>query len=207
MQPSERKETTSSGTSNVPGALSYPRILDLEDIPEIKGQFVYVVRAYPEDGLAITIFRDIANGEVYLSINDFDGEPINLTDENHPYTWAALDFAQHDSSKFVAIMKAASIQKVILYIAVDGANLRLVDMRVSLNKFYGPGMIRDLFGKIYPTQETVKTIALDEDVLGAINRGEGSYKGDLILKCSKFKTIVRGKEMLPLYARVSRKIK
>lgn len=204
MQQSEHKETTSSGTFKVPESLAYPNVLDLNKVPEIKGQFVYVIKGYPEDGLAITIARDIQNGEVFLSINDFDGKPIDLTDENHPYQWAALDFAQQDSSKFVSIMRSANIQKVILYVAVDGNELKLVDLRASLNKFYGPGMIRDLFGKIYPTQEVVKTIALDDQVLDAIKRGEGSYEGDLILKCSKFKTIVRGKEMLPLYARVTR---
>jgi hypothetical protein len=204
MQSSERKATTSSGISEIPGTLAYPRILNLEEIPEIEGQFAYVIRAYPEDGLAITIYRDIKNGEVYLSNNDFDGNPIDLSDENHPYMWAAMDFAQHDSSKFVAIMKSASIKQIILYISVDGDELKLVDLRTSLNKFYGPGMIRDLFSKIYPTQEVIKTIALDEATLDTIKRGKGSYEGDLILKCSKFKTIVRGKEMLPLYARINR---
>ena len=205
MQQSEHTEATSSGTSKVPAPLAYPRILDLEDIPEIKGQFCYVIKGYPENGLAITIYRDIEEGSVYLSINDWDGNAINLADENHPYQWAAIDFAQNDSSKFVAIMQSAAIVKMILYISVDGDDLKLVDLRASLNKFYGPGMIRDLFAKIYPTQDVVKTIALDEATLEAIERGEGSYKGNLILKCSKFKTIVREKEMLPLYARVTRK--
>lgn len=204
MQHSERKATTSSGTFNVPEPLAYPRILDLKDVPEIEDQFVYVIKRYPEDGLAITIARDIPNGEVFLAINDFDGKPIDLTDEDHPYQWAAIDFAQQDSSKFVSIMRSANIHKVILYVAVDDGELKLVDLRASLNKFYGPGMIRDLFGKIYPTQEVIKTIKLDNQVLEAVKRGEGSYKGDLILKCSKFKTIGRGEEMLPLYARVIR---
>ena len=204
MQQSEHTGTTSSGTSKVPSALSYPPILDLKDVPEIEGQFVYVVKAYPEDGLAITIYRDLEAGEVFLSINDWDGNPIDLTNENHPYQWAAIDFAQHDSSKFVSLMQAAAIEKMLLYISIDNEELRLVDLRSSLDKFYGPGMIRDLFAKVYPTQEVIKTIALDENVLDAIKRGEGSYKGNLILKCSKFKTIVREKNLLPLYARVMR---
>ena len=204
MQQSEPKGATSSGTFNIPESLAYPRILDLEDIPEVQGQFVYIIKGYPENGLAITIARDIKSGEVYLAINDFDGNPVDLTDENHPYQWAALDFAQQDSSKFVSIMRSASIQKIILYISVDGNELKLVDLRGSLNKFYGPGMINDLFSRIYPTQEVIKVTALDEQVLDAIKRGEGSYAGDLVLKCSKFKTIIREKEMLPLYARVTR---
>lgn len=204
MPQSEPTEATSSGMSEIPDILAYPRILKLQEIPEIEGQFVYVIKKYPEDGLAIVIYRNVNEGDVYISIGDFDGNPIDLTNKNTPLQAAALDFVTHDSSKFVAIMKTAKITKMILYVSVEGNELRLVDLRASLNKFYGPGMIRDLFSKIYPTQEVVKTIALDEDTLKAIKRGEGSYKGNLILKCSKFKTIVRGKELLPLYAKVER---
>lgn len=204
MQHSEPKGTTSSGTFKLPSALAYPKILELEDVPEIEGQFVYVIRKYPEDGLAITISRDLKNDEVYLAINDWDGQPIDLTNENHSYQWAALDFAMHDSSNFVAIMRSANIHKMILYVSVDEEELKLVDLRTSLNKFYGPGMIRDLFAKIYPTQEVIKTISLDENVLKAIKDGKGSYEGNLVLKCSKFKTITREKELFPLYAKIVR---
>lgn len=196
------KGTTSSGMSNMPEALSYPRILPLSEIPEIKGQFVYVIRAYPEEGLTIVINRDIPKGDVYMSISDFDGNSIDLRDEKHPLYKPALEFAQQDSSRFVAMMKTANIQKILLYISVDKNQPKLVDLRASLDKFYGPGMIRDLFSKIYPTQEVIKTVALDDNTLKAIENGEGSYKGPLILKCSKFKTVVREKELLPLYAKI-----
>lgn len=204
MPQSEHMETTSSGISKLPEILAYPKILKLHEVPEINGQFVYVIRKYPENGLAIVIYRDLNKGEVYLSIGDFDGNPINLTNEDHPLQWAAVDFATNDSSKFVAMMKTAKIIQMILYVSVDGDQLRLVDLRSSLDKFYGPGMVRDLFGKIYPTQEEIKTTTLDENTLKAIKNGEGSYKGDLILKCSKFKTITRNKDMLPLYAKIER---
>lgn len=204
MPSSEPKATTSSGTFKTPSPLPYPKTLEYKDLPEIKGQFVYVIKAYEENGLAIVISRDIPNDEIYLSIYDFDGNPIDLTDESNPYQAMALNFAHEDSSKFVAIMRSANIPKVILYISVDKGEPKLVDLRASLNKFYGPGMIRDLFGKIYPTQEVIKTIALDDDTLKAIEKGEGSYKGNLILKCSKFKTVVRDQELLPLYAKILR---
>lgn len=203
MPHSEHMEITSSGLSNIPSALPYPKILNIGDVPEIKEQFVYVIKAYEEHGLTVVIYRDL-DGGVYLSINDFDGNPINLRDGKHPYHEAAINFAQQDSSKFVAMMKTTGIDRMILYISLK-PEPKLVDLRASLNKFYGPGMIRDLFGKIYPTQEVVKTVNLDENVLEAIDRGEGSYKGDLILKCSKFKTITRGNELLPLYAKIIRK--
>lgn len=204
MQQSEPLGEISPGISNVPAILAYPRILDFKDIPEVKGQFVYVIRKYVEEGLAIVIYRDIDGGDVYLSVGDFDGKPVDLTDANHPLYSPALEFVQHESSKFVAMMKVARIQKLILYISISKDNWELVDLRTSLDKFYGPGMIRDLFSKIFPTQDVIKTVTLDEATLEAIKKGKGSYKGDLILKCSKFKTVTRDKELLPLYARIER---
>jgi hypothetical protein len=202
MQQPEQPTTTLPGLSNVPSLLAYPRILDLDDIPEIEGQFVYVIKKYVEEGLSVVIYREA--GEVYLSLGDFDGNQIELSDEKHPLQKSALEFVQHESSKFVAMMKITGITKIILYISVNDDSWELVDLRASLDKFYGPGMIRDLFGKIFPTQTAVKTATLDEETLNAIKRGKGSYEGDLILKCSKFKTVARGKELLPLYARITR---
>ena len=204
MQQSEPIKTTLSGMSDVPDLLAYPRVLNFADIPEIKGQFVYVIKAYKEEGLTIVIHRDLKEGNLFLKIGDFDGEDIDLNDLKNPLREAAWEFAQQESPKFAAMMKYAKIQKMIVYISVNGDSWELVDLRTSLNKFYGPGMIRDLFGQMFPTQDVVKTIALDEPTLEAILKGKGSYSGDLILKCSKFKTVARGKELLPMYAKIVR---
>jgi hypothetical protein len=61
-------------------------------------------------------------------------------------------------------------------------------------------MVRDLFSKVLNIQEVVKIVQLDEPTLAAIEAGTDEYAGPLILKCSMFKTITRGKDLLPLYA-------
>lgn len=218
MRQSDPLEATPSGISEIPDLLAYPKILSLKEIEEeIKGQFVYVIEAYKEEGLAVVIKRGDSKSDefVYLKIGDFDGNDIDLTDESHPLQPAALFFAEQVSADFVEMMRMLKIPQVLLYISVDDisvsdegnyeAEWKLVDLRTSLNKFYGPGMIRDLFSKVFPVQEVIKVTNVTAEVLSAIYKNEGSFKGDLILKCSKFKTVTRGKEMIPLYASVRRK--
>jgi hypothetical protein len=210
MPQSDQSEAIQSGIFNIPSILSYPKVLYLEDIEEeISGQFVYVIKGYKEEGLAIVIKRDEKN--VYLKIGDFDGNDIDLVNGSHPFSQAALFFAEQESSNFVEMMRVLGIQQVLLYISIDNIeesdedyhiDWKLVDLRVSLNKFYGPGMIRDLFSKVFPTQEVLKITNVTGEALEAIYNNKGSYEGDLILKCSKFKTVERGKEILPLYAKV-----
>lgn len=218
MQLSDQSATTPSGISEIPDLLSYPKILSLTEIEdEIKGQFVYVIRGYKEEGLSVVIKRGNSKNDeyIYLKIGDFDGRDIDLTDESHPLQPAALFFAEQASADFVEMMRILKIPQMLLYISINDmtideegnyeAEWKLVDLRTSLNKFYGPGMIKDLFSQVFPTQEVIKTTNVTAEVLSTIYKNEGSYKGDLILKCSKFKTVTRGKEMLPLYASIYRK--
>tara|TARA_R100001244_G_scaffold25113_2_gene25401 strand:- start:65955 stop:66587 length:633 start_codon:yes stop_codon:yes gene_type:complete len=208
MPSKEQPEETSSGLSKLPSLIAYPRIPTLKEVEEeMAGQFVYVVKGYEEEGLCILIKRDPHSDEVFLKIGDFDGEPIILTDDKHPLQETALRFAAEESSNFVEMMRMLGIEQMIFYISVTDDGMKLVDLRASIDKFYGPGMIRDLFAKIFPVQEVIKTTNVTVEVLEAIYNNEGSFQGDIILKCSKFKTVVKGKELLPLYAKIKRKKK
>jgi len=187
--------------SELPSILSYPKVLDFQNIPEIMGKFVYVIKNYENDGLAIMVKR--SDDQVYLTIGDWDGNNIDLTKE-HPLEPAVLEFMEKYSSQFVTMLSILKIPQVMAYFSVSDYEMKLVDLRLSLNKFCGPGMLHDLFGKIVPIQEVVKTETITDDVAKAIKKGKGSYKGDLILKCSAFKTVTRGKNLLPLYAKIIR---
>lgn len=206
MQPSKLQITSTSGSSKkeVPTLLSYPKILDLDSIPEIKEQFVYICRAYPENGLAVLIKRSPEDDDVSLMIGDWDGNPIPLDSDEHLFHPAAIYFATEESVKFIELMKCVGLTQAIFYLSIEDDELVLTDIRTSLNKFAGPGMVRDLFSKIIKTQEVIKIEHLNDQVLQAIQNDQGSYQGDLIIKCSAFKTTERGNEMLPLYARVKR---
>lgn len=205
MQSKEQQGVISSGLSDLPSLIAYPRIPTLKEVEEeINGQFVYVIEGYVEEGLCVLIKRNSKNDEVFLKIGDFDGNPVTLIEE-HPLQEAALRFASEESSNFVEMMRMLGIDQMIFYISVSDSGMKLVDLRASLDKFYGPGMINDLFSKVFPIQKTIKTTNVTAEVLSAIYNNEGSFQGDIILKCSKFKTVVKGQELLPLYAKVIRK--
>lgn len=192
-----------SGTSKLnipqlPTLLSYPKILTLDEVPELMGKFVYFVRAYPLQGIAVLIVRQ--KDEVFMRIGDWDGKVINPMESE-----AATTFVKKFSPHFISLMSSAKIQQAVFYLSVNGSDIRLVDIRTSLNKFSGPGMVRDLFGKIMDTQDVVKIDNLTPEVLTAIKNNEGSYTGSLIVKPSAFRTIDRTKVMYPMYGIVLRK--
>jgi hypothetical protein len=193
-----------SGTSKtvipqLPTLLSYPKVLTLDEAPELVGKFVYFIRAYKLQGLAVLIARQ--KEDVFMRIGDWDGKVINPKESE-----TATKFVQKYSQPFIGLMSSAAIPQAIFYLSIDGADMRLVDIRMSLNKFSGPGMVRDLFAKIVDTQEVIKIDNLTPEALLAIKDNSGSYSGDLIIKPSAFKTIDRNKVMYPMYGLVQRQI-
>ena len=137
--------------------------------------------------------------EVYIRIGDWDAKVINPMQSE-----AATTFVKKFSPHFISLMSSANIPQAVYYISVDGADMRLVDIRTSLNKFAGPGMVRDLFAKIIDTQEVIKIDNLTPEAMTAIKNNEGSYVGDLIIKPSAFKTMDRNRTMYPMYGLVQR---
>ena len=85
-------------------------------------------------------------------------------------------------------------------------DLTLVDMQTSLNKFSGPGMLRDLFSKIGKTQEVLKVELIDERAIEAIKVGNGIYEGDIIIKPTRFRYYhdVDKDMYTPLYLQIKR---
>jgi hypothetical protein len=187
----------------VPQYLSYPKLLTLNDIPEIYNQFVYVIEGYQDKGFGALIYRSDDN--VYIKFGDFDGKIIDMS-KTQPK--GVQIFVSKYFPKIINLMKTARIQQSIYYFTVAKDDICLVDMRTSLNKFSGPGMLRDLFAKIIPIQKVIKTATLNQDMLNSIKAGTGSYAGNLILKTSSFKTIIRNENnkqnMYPMYAVIKR---
>jgi hypothetical protein len=183
----------------LPSILAYPEIQKFDLIPEIVDQFVYVIKSYPTKGLTVLVYRK--DETVYFKFGDFAGKTLDPTNNKQVKL-----FMEKYSAKFVELMATARIPQAIYYLVAEKDKMRLVDMRVSLNKFAGPGMLRDLYGKIIDTQEVLKTIQLNSETIEAIKKGTGSYKGGLILKTSVFKTVTRGNApklmMYPMYAKV-----
>jgi hypothetical protein len=89
--------------------------------------------------------------------------------------------------KLALIMRYARIQQAEFYFSGE----LLVDVRLTADKFAGPGMVKDLFGKVVRTQEVMKIAAANERDMTV----------PAILKPSVFKTMVVGEDVIPLYCR------
>lgn len=188
-----------SGLSELPGILSYPKALPLAEVPEMRGQYVYVIRGYIDEGFTLVVRRDTVNDRVNILVGDFGGNNIATGEQ---LDGRIAEFLVAKVPNLVGMLKLLKIEQIIFYLAISGTGLMLVDVRLSLDKFCGPGMVRDLFSKVMDIQQTIKIVQLDEPTLEAIKAGEGEFSGPLILKCSRFKTITRGQDLLPLYATV-----
>jgi hypothetical protein len=99
-------------------------------------------------------------------------------------------------------MKLIGLPQAQYFLSLDD-ELTLVDMQVSLNKLAGPGMLRDIFSRRYPTQEVIKVEPFDDRVIEYAQRGTGTYEGDLIIKPSRFATIAED-DLVPLYTEIRR---
>lgn len=183
---------------NFPAILPYPAILDVKDVPELATKFCYVFKDYGNSGLTLVIKREA--GSVYLKLADWSGK------EMKPET-VSKDVSQimtEQSHRIILTMKLIGIPQAIFYFS---SNSLLVDMRLSMNKFCGPGYLGDFFGKQgIPMQERVgEPVFLKSEELGKIRQGQGVYKGQkgFILKPSAFKFMVRNDVILPVYGRVT----
>lgn len=167
--------------SEIPSLLSYPQILPLDKVPEINGALVYAIKGYATDGVSILIF--IRDGKMGVRMGDFDGNLLDIRNVDQKI----IDYVDPLSK----LLLTARIPQAQFYFS----NGVLVDLRISLDKMAGPGMLKDLCGNILPTQEVIDIKLLDEDLLKSLEQYD--Y---VILKHSSFKVIIRDNSMIPLYA-------
>lgn len=172
--------------------LSYPPVNEYKDTPEINDIFVYVIKAYELNGLSVLI--ENYNSTISWKFGDWDGNQLNINDP------MIYEFITKYSNKIELLIKHARINQIQLYLS----NMVLVDARTHLNKMLSPGMLNDLFSGIIPTQEVIgKPIIFSGDNANDIIKGSDKYAPDIILKPSKFKTIIRAQTLIPLYALVN----
>lgn len=206
----QSSSTTTQGTppsgisraESLPIIYPYPQMLAIDQyVDVIKNMFCYVIKHYGSTGRSILIYRQPNNNQVVVQIADWDGNVLEYDN--------ALDiskFLQSMLSKLVSLMKVLKIDKALFYFAGEGTDYRLVDVLTAQNKMSGPGMIRDIFSKILPTQEVIKVESLDERAIESMLAGCGSYEGDLIIKPSRFRTYHNAVDNTdrPLYVEVKR---
>jgi hypothetical protein len=167
-------------------ALPYPAIQHFNDVPAIKDVLCYFIKPYAMSGLSVVVVR--GQDGFSIRISDFQGKIINP--DIQPRSNAITTILTRYIPPITAVMKHARIVQAQYYF---GGGDCLIDMRVSANKFVGPGMLRDLFGKLMPTQETIK-------IARASHAETANLKA--ILKPSAYKTIVRGNDVGPMYCSI-----
>lgn len=201
-----KPKTQLSGTSNpLPELLKYPTLLPLATTPSIENIFCYVIKHYGHDGLSVLIYRQPKNDQVVVICGDWKGNKIDVVaTEPTELTRLANKFVTQDVMLFYETMRLIKIEQAQFFFAVVDAELVLVDVQISLNKMASPGMVNDIFGKIYPSQQIVKTEILDERAMEFILKGRGTYVGDLIFKPSRFRLFESAGHYQPLYAELVR---
>lgn len=200
-----KPKTQSSGTSELPQILKYPQLLPFEGTPNIKDIFCYVIRHYGHTGLAVLIYRLPKNDQVVVICGDWMGNKIDVVAKDpSELTIAANEFVRKDVVTFYETMRLIKIEQAQFFFALVDGELILVDVQVSLNKMASPGMVKDIFGRVYPTQEVLTTEIIDERAIEFIMKGRGTYEGDLVIKPSRFRLYESVRNYQPLYVEVVR---
>lgn len=186
-------------SAKLPSILSYPEILKLTDV-DLTNKLVYVIKWYKE-ALAINIL--LTGDDINIRFGDWNGKILDPTVDR-----TVKEFIDAYLNNIVTLLKTIKLNNSILYIGRTDDKLCLVDVRLSLNKFVGPGMIKDLFSNCIETQTVTKVVNYDDKVVKAIKGNKGAYKGELILKPSVFNTVTKqtpsGKVIYPVYGLVRR---
>lgn len=192
----------------LPKVLPYPTLHPLATtLPLIKNRLCYIIRHYGTHGLSVLIARTPKEDKVAVLCGDWNGNNIDLVgDDKDPMVQAAIVFIQQDLKLFLHAMKLIKVDQAQFFLALDKeGHLTLVDMQVTANKLAGPGFIKDFFGKIYRTQEVLKVEAMDDRAVEYLEKGTGSYEGDLIIKTSKFSTFHSDAASdMPMYTEIKR---
>ncbi len=191
----------------LPEPLPYPLIHKLDVIAEIKNKFCYVIEEYPLEGIAMIIVRQ--HDYIGIRLADFNGKLIDVNDKGHKLYQYIEQIMKEYNQRIITTLKLIGIPKVVLYFSADAGIARLVDLRLSINKFCGPGYLHDFFApQGIPVQNKVDTVILDEEQIENIQNAKGDYhKGSFFLKPSAFKFIIRDNIIIPLYGAIKHEIK
>ena len=202
----------SSLLGDPPDILSYPEILHIDDVPEIKSQYVYPIRRYCLDGISaiVSIPRERPDA-VSCRVGDWDGQQTQGRLEG-PLAEYEERFIGTYLPRVGQLMSIARIERAQFYFSCSESEMRLVDVRIAHDHMLGPGMMFDLFAAILPVQESVllpldgvteqnPMITVTDEVLDAISKRDAPFNCDMIFKPTTFKLIQREGAIHPLYAR------
>ncbi|MDP6586010.1 MAG: hypothetical protein QF535_15270 [Anaerolineales bacterium] len=174
----------------IPSLLSYPEVAHVDDCAEIRGIFCYIVEAYKPGFSALVKLR---NDESWIAIGDWSG--VRVTPKHEGLWEKSAEFLKHSAYPIIQMMRRIRLDQAEFYFAADGS---LVDVQLSLNKFIGPGMLRDVFSASTETQKIHEIAVLNDDKLKELSDSDNNF----IVKPSRYRHYVQGEDILPLYARI-----
>lgn len=195
-----QKAAQPSGTSKPQAVLPYPKLLS--DPTIVHNVYCYVIRHYGNVGLSVLIDRTT---DISVRFGDWNGNVIDMSTKT-PESDRANRFITNGLRLFASVMKSINLPNAQFFLADVNNDLVLTDIQLSLNKLCGPGMVRDIFGNVFKTQEILKTEIIDDRANDAIVHGSGTYSGNLIIKPSKFRMyhVQSNNTYVPMYVEVSR---
>lgn len=171
--------------------LKYPKFLGKEYLQNLKDVLCYTIEDYGTKGLSLLISRDTPNDKVLVVVGDWEGNIIDkkLLSEQ-PYLTVLSNYVP----EMVNIMNLVRVTQAQFYFNSD---LFLVDVQTDINKFVGPGMLRDVFSRVFKIPETINIKPLDADMISSISNGDKH----IIVKPSRFRMVEKDKTYIPLYVR------
>lgn len=170
----------------LPDFVDYPELFNVKDYQVLfNNLYSYIIKPYSIDS-GYSLYLGFRDDNIFIRLADLKSNELNFSNSNNKNVLKYVD-------KLFNIMSTAKIRESCFYFS-DSNNPVLVDVMVSSNKFLGPGMIRDVYSKIMPTQEI-----LDIKQLSTSNFNDFSGK---IVKPSRFKYVIEDKCFRPLYGTI-----
>jgi len=191
-----------SGISELPTLLPLPPPIPIDEFMGIRGMFCYIIEHYGQTGVSLLICRDGEN--VQFLVGDWNGNAIPLDDPKDPLWEVAHACLNSVAIMAYQVLKHIKVEQAILYFVISGEKFILTDVRISLNKFVGPGMLQDVFGKVLETQRVICIETLNDAIMDSILVGRDRFSPSIILKPSRFRFATLGDDPIPLYVEVIR---
>ena len=167
----------------IPDFIDYPELFNVSEYSSLfNNLYSYVIDPYPID-VGYSLYIGFRDEYMFMRLADLKSNKLELNNDNNK-------FVLKYSDKLFNIMKVSGIREACYYFSGVN-NPILVDVMISANKFIGPGMLRDVYSKVIPTQKISEIAMLSVDNFN-------NFSGKIV-KPSRFKYVIEEKYFRPLY--------
>ncbi len=201
--PNKSPTVKSSGTSELPTLLPYPTLIPFAEFNGVNGMFCYIFEHYGLDGISCLVQTD--NEGTRVIVGDWHGHVTDLSDSKHRLYQITNNLLMKHGTALINLIRAVRLKQAqFFFVPCGDGSFMLADVQLALNKFAGPGMIKDVFGKMFNIPKLIKIDVVKDKILQDIIDGSGQFAGNLIIKPSRFRMVKANNIMTPLYLEVSR---